>query len=143
MTHPSDDGDDWEIPDFGVGTAQPAEADAAATPTFTVANPAATVSATASLQGRLHRIDLAADSTATASMTESELAQEILVVGRLAGMKARSELFRWLIDRSGDSGQDAAATARLLRDDMELPTPEEAAAAQAEAFGAHYRDGHD
>lgn len=149
MTHPSDDRDDWEIPDFGLGTATQAgpigtdtAPETATAATFAVANPPGTVTAIASIGGRVQRIELAAASKATASMTEGELAQEILLVGKLAGMKARSELFTWLIDRTDDSGQDPAATARLLRDDMDLPTPEQAAAAQAEAFGAHYREPH-
>ena len=150
MTHPSDD---WEIPDFGVGatappdlgvgaTAPPDPGEGNRTPTCSVANPSGTVKATASIDGRVQHIELSATSKVTVSMTEAELAREILVVGKLAGTKARSELFTWLVDRTDATGQDVVATARLLRDDMGLPTPEQAAAAQAEAFGERYRDGH-
>jgi hypothetical protein len=88
--------------------------------------------------GRLQRIDLAPDSKLATSMTETELAQEILLVGRLAGQKARSELFTVMMDQTAAAGQDPAVARRFLRDDVGLPTPEDSATAQAEAFGAQY-----
>lgn len=173
MTNDADDGDDWEIPDFGLGThthaddqgsltdliaaqegfppsthgeldgiaAHSAEFDRPGIPLFSIANPAGTVTATASIAGRLHRIELAG-SRSVASMTEAELAQEILVVARLAGQKARSELFTYLVDRTAEAGQDPVATGRFLRDDVGLPTPEESAAARAEAFGPRFPESH-
>lgn len=154
MTYLPEDGDDWEIPDFGLGApvtaddsldylAEPAPASAAdgehQLAMFSVSNPAGSVTATASIAGLLHRIELGGTAH---SMTETELAQEILLVGRLAGQKARSELFTHLVNRTAEEGQDAIATARFLADDVGLPTPEESAAAQADAFGALYLESH-
>lgn len=179
MTYPHDNGEGWEIPDFGLHvpvvagddrslddlyvpsgdaavddtSAPPQETPAenvaegniepgrSAMPMFSITNPAGTVTATASITGSLHRIDLAGSRSATAT-TESELAQEILLVGRLAVQKARSELFTYLVDQTAQAGQDPVLAGRFLRDDVGLPTPGEAAAAQAEAFGADYLESH-
>lgn len=168
MTYQPDE--DWEIPDFSLGSADDADHDGIlddlygpeggaasdadgtsdgdaqspeqALPVFSVTNPAGTVTATALMVGRLQRIELAHDAKLATSMTESELAQEILLVGRLAGQKARSELFTVMVDQTAAAGQDPAVARRFLRDDVGLPTPEESATAQAEAFGAQYLESH-
>lgn len=149
LTHEPDDGDDWEIPDFGLGVPVHADDDASldesegrGLPLFSVTNPAGTITASASIAGRLHRIELTAGAKSAAAITEAELSQEILLVGRLAGQRARSELFTYLVERTAEAGQDPVATGRFLRDDVGLPTPEESAAARAEAFGARYLDSH-
>ena len=117
--------------------AEPANPDL---PMVSVTNPSSTVSAIVSITGRLHRVELNSGSRSAASMSEAELAQEIMLVGRLAGQKASSELFAYLVDQTAEAGQDPVATGRFLRDDVGLTTPEQAAAAQAEAFGASYRE---
>lgn len=151
--------DDWEIPDFGLGSAgddddaasldhlydsaeDGTESTEQTLPVFRVTNLAGTVTATAVIVGRLQRIELAPDAKLATSLTETELAQEILLVGRLAGQKARSELFTVMMGQTAESGQDPAIAHRFLRDDVGLPTPEESAAAQAEAFGAQYLEIH-
>jgi hypothetical protein len=159
--------DDWEVPDFGPGPSPDADdassldylydpapgasvehdgvpegAPGRELPAFSVTNPAGTVTATALLVGRLQRIELAPHSKLATAMTEDELAQEILLVGRLAGQKARSELFTVMMDQTAAAGQDPETARRFLRDDVGLPTPEESTAAQAEAFGARYRESH-
>lgn len=141
LTYLPDDCNDWEIPDFGLGTPGVAADDKndKQLPTFSVTNPAGTVTATASIAGQLHRVELEGPAH---SMTEAELAQEILLIGRLAGQKARSGLFTYLVDRTAEVGQDPIMTARFLADDVGLPTPEESTAAQAHAFGARYQESH-
>lgn len=149
LKHEPSDGDCWEIPDFGLGRPGHADDDDSpdgfegrGLPLFSVSNPAGAVTATASIAGRLHRVELTAGSRSLPALTEAELAQEILLVGRLAGQRARSELFRYLVEQTAEAGQDPVATGRFLRDDVGLPTPEESAAARAEAFGARYLESH-
>lgn len=170
---PDDDAaDDWEIPDFGLDgldstgddgdtsldflpgplavpddhrtavtpAASPAEPEPAV---FSVTNPEGTVTAVAEINGKIARIEIGGGPRSAPPMTEAELAQEIRLVGRLASQKARSELFSYLVDKTAAAGQDPTVTGRFLRDDVGLPTPEQSAAAQAEAFGARYLETHD
>lgn len=136
MTGDNDDG--WETADFDAAPVRDGDEPEKPAPVFSVTNPAGTVTAVASIAGRLRGIELESGSGSAHPMTESELAQEILLVGRLADQKARAELFTYLVDRTAEAGQDPQATARFLRDDVGLPTPEESAAAWAEAFGTQY-----
>jgi hypothetical protein len=112
---------------------------------FTVTNPPETVSVSALIDGRTQRVQLSAKAT---NMTESELADEIIVLAELARKKglagqriyvmesaSQNEGLQQLSDAGFDSNQ-------LLRDfvesGMQLPTPEQADAAQAEVFAARY-----
>jgi hypothetical protein len=112
---------------------------------FTVTNPPETVSVSALIDGRTQRVQLSAKAT---NMTESELADEIIVLAELARQKglagqrtyvmesaSENEGLQQLSDAGFDSNQ-------LLRDfvesGMQLPTPEQAEAAQAEVFAARY-----
>lgn len=112
---------------------------------FTVTNPPETVSVSALIDGRTQQVELSAKAT---NMTESELAEEILVLAGLARQKglagqrayvmesaAQNEGLQQLSDAGFDSDQ-------LLRDfvgaGMQLPTTEQAEAQQAEVFAARY-----
>ncbi len=141
MTGGNDDG--WDAADFDPAPAPESDVHETPAPVFSVTNPSGTVTAIASIAGRLRGVELESGSGSAHPMTESELAQEILLVGRLADQKARAELFTYLVDRTAEAGQDPQATARFLRDDVGLPTPEESAAAWAEAFGTQYLLGED
>lgn len=110
-------------------------ADDAAAPLFTVGNPPGTVTVTTFLDGRVHRVDLA---PATATMAESALADEIVVIAALATQDARSAQYTVMLDGMREHGHDNAATRDFLNRDLDLPTPEQAAAARIELFTNRY-----
>jgi hypothetical protein len=112
---------------------------------FTVTNPPDTVSVSALIDGRTQRIELSAKVT---SMSEAELADEILVLADLARLKGLAAQHTYLLESASDPesmremGEMGADTFEALRDFMEngmkLSTPEQAAAAQAEVFATRY-----
>jgi hypothetical protein len=113
---------------------------------FTVTNPPGTVSVSALIDGRTQRIDLSAKAT---SMSESELADEIIVLADLARQKGLAGQHTYLLENASfpelrDVGLD---TGEILRDFMEngmkLSTPEQAEAAQAAVFATRYTADHD
>jgi hypothetical protein len=114
-------------------------------PQFTVTNPPETVSVTALIDGRTQRVRLSATAT---KLTESELADEILVLAELARKKGLAGQHTYLTENASQiEGLDGLAeigvdSNQLLRDLMEsgmqLPTPEQADAAQTEVFAARY-----
>jgi hypothetical protein len=119
----------------------------------TVTNPPETVTVTASMDGTIRNVELSA---AAARMTESELADEILVIADLARQQASSKLLtvvlegaaeamkelneveadRKLKDLVGDIGETLAD--RLENGLLRLSSPERAAQAQAEVFATRY-----
>ena len=119
-------------PGFGAGDGH---VDDAAAPLFTVANPPGTVTVTTFLDGRVHRVDLA---PATTTMAESVLADEIVVIAALATQDARSAQYTVMLDGMREHGHDNAATRDFLNRDLNLPTPEQAAAARIELFTNRY-----
>ena len=114
---------------------QAEEAEGAAAPMFTVANPPGTVTVTTFLDGRVHRVDLAPETT---TMAESALADEIVVIAALATQDARSAQYTVMLDGMREHGHDNAATRDFLNRDLDLPTPEQAAAARLELFTNRY-----
>jgi hypothetical protein len=112
---------------------------------FTVANPSDTVSVSALMDGRTHRVEL---SPRVAKMTESELAEEILVLAELAQQKGLAGQHTYLIQNASQSeglqglseiGLDGSEVLRqFMETGMQLPTPEQAAEAQAEVFATRY-----
>lgn len=111
------------------------DADDDATPTFTVTNPPGTVTVTTFLDGRVQRVDLA---PTTVSMAEAEVAEEIVVIAALATQDARSAQYTVMLDGMREQGHDNAATRDFLNRDLDLPTPEQAAAARTELFTTRY-----
>ena len=109
--------------------------DGDAVPMFTVTNPPGTVTVTTYLDGRVHRIELAPGSTA---MAEAVLADEIVVIAGLATQDARSAQYTVMLDGMREHGHDNAATRDFLSRDLDLPTPEQAAAARNELFMNRY-----
>jgi hypothetical protein len=102
---------------------------------FTVTNPAGTVSATARIGGRLHQVELSANVT---EMTESQLADEILVLADLAAQKAQAAQHAVVTGLMRTMGHDSVMTSGFLERDLGLPSPETVAARRAEVFATRY-----
>jgi hypothetical protein len=109
-------------------------------PSFTVTNPAGTVTVSAYLDGRVQRIELTAKVT---TMTESHLAEEITIIADLARQKARSAQYAAISEAMRELGQDNATTRDFLARDLDLPSPEQAEAALAALFASRYAGDHD
>lgn len=107
---------------------------------FSVTNPPGTVSVTALMDGRVHRIELAPKAVAA---TEAQLADEIVVIAGLATAQARSAQFTYMLEGMRREGQDDVVTRDFLKRDLDLPSPEEADAAQAHVFATRYAGEHD
>jgi len=105
-----------------------------------VTNPPGTVTVTTYLDGRVHQIDL---SPKAAAMSESALADEIVVIAGLATQDARSAQYTFMLDGMREQGHDSAATRDFLARDLDLPTPEQARAARAELFSNRYAGDND
>jgi len=109
-------------------------------PVLTVTNPPGTVTVSSFMDGRVKHIDLSPKATA---MTESELADEIVVIAGLATADARSAQYAFMLEGMRGQGHDDAATRDFLSRDLDLPTPEQARAARAELFATRYAGDHD
>jgi hypothetical protein len=112
---------------------------------FTVTNPPGTVSVSALMDGRTQRVQL---SPKASSLTESELAEEILVLSELARQKGLAGQHTYLFDNASqveglrdldELGLDGNQVFRdFVQAGMRLPTPEQADAEQAEVFATRY-----
>lgn len=103
---------------------------------YTVANPAATVSVSTFIGGTINRVEL---SPKVASMTESALADEIVVLAKLARQKGQAGQHSYMVEVMHSLGiDDDKAVSDLLEEDLALPTPDKAEAAQAEVFATRY-----
>lgn len=109
-------------------------------PLFTLSNPPGTVTVTTFMDGRVHQIDLSPKAT---TMTETRLAEEIVVIAGLATQDARSAQYAFMLEGMRQQGHDNVATRDFLARDLDLPSPEEAEAARAEVFATRYAGGHD
>jgi hypothetical protein len=154
--HDSDDErDDLAALDFSVAETEPLESDLdalgdyaeaataddeLAVPVFAVTNPPGTVTVTAFLDGRVKQVDLSPKVT---DMTETDLADEIVVIAGLATQDARSAQYAYMLDGMHQQGHDDVATRDFLARDLDLPTPDEAKAARAQLFSTRYAGGHD
>ncbi|KBD99431.1 ESX-1 secretion-associated protein EspD [Mycobacterium tuberculosis M2376] len=108
---------------------------------FTVTNPPRTVSVSTLMDGRIDHVELSAR---VAWMSESQLASEILVIADLARQKAQSAQYAFILDRMSQQVDADEHRVALLRktvgETWGLPSPEEAAAAEAEVFATRYSD---
>ncbi|ORB85653.1 DUF2694 domain-containing protein [Mycobacterium kansasii] len=106
---------------------------------FTVTNPAGSVSVTAMMGGIIQQI---AVTDKASSMTESGLAEEIFVIADLARQKARAAQHTFMMESMSELAGDGEEANALLREfvgmTLNLPTPEEAAEAEAEVFATRY-----
>jgi hypothetical protein len=105
----------------------------------TVTNPLETVSVTALMDGKTLGVELA---PGAASMTESELAAEILVIADLATQRASSVLHTLLLDSLKAQGLEEGGTIVdvLGSGVLALTPPKQAAEAQAEVFATRYNN---
>ena len=118
------------------GGADPMDQDAL----YTVANPPGTVAVTAYLDGRVSDVELAPTASA---FTESNLADEIVVLAGLATQNARAAQYEYMLDGMSAQGHDSVATRDFLERDLQLPSPEQASAAKAAVFAERYAGEHD
>jgi hypothetical protein len=109
-------------------------------PVFTVTNPPGTVTVTTFMDGRVQQIDLSPKVT---TLTESMLAEEIVVVARLATQDARAAQYSFMLEGMREQGHDDVATRDFLQRDLDLPSPEQAIAARAAVFAERYRGDHE
>ncbi|MDT5064172.1 MAG: hypothetical protein QOK02_327 [Mycobacterium sp.] len=109
-------------------------------PLFTVTNPPGTVTVTTFMDGRVNRIDL---SPKVVTMTETNLADEIVVIARLATQDARSAQYSFMLEGMREQGHDDFATHDFLTRDLDLPSPDQARAARAQVFATRYASNHD
>lgn len=106
---------------------------------FTVTNPQGSVSVTALMDGRVHTITV---TDKASSMSETALAEEIFVIADLARQKARAAQHTFMVENmsemTGESEQQNALLHEFVGMTLNLPTPEEAAAREAEVFASRY-----
>jgi hypothetical protein len=125
---------------FGADDAPALDDDQPAVPLFTVTNPPGTVTVTTFMDGRVHEIDLSPKVT---TLTESQLAEEIVVIARLATQDARAAQFSFMLEGMNQQGHDEVATRDFLARDLDLPSPEQATAMRAEVFAHRYASDHE
>jgi hypothetical protein len=125
---------------FGPADEAAASADQPAVPQFTVTNPPGTVTVTTFMDGRVREIDLSPKVT---TLTESQLAEEIVVIARLATQDARAAQFSFMLEGMNQQGHDEIATRDFLNRDLDLPSPEQATAMRAEVFAHRYASDHE
>jgi len=118
----------WDSPDTDA-------ADTVDTIIFTVTNPPGTVSVSALPNGRPYRIELGPQVTA---MTESQLAEEISVISRLAQQNALAGQRLIVANLMSRTGLDPVAVNGYLDRDLGLPSMETALADKAEVFATRY-----
>ena len=111
------------------------DGDGVPVPLFSVTNPPGTVTVTAFMDGRVSRIDL---SPRVTRMSESQLAEEVVVLARLATQDARSAQYSFMLEGMRQQGHDDASTRDFLSRDLELPSPEEADRERASVFATRY-----
>ncbi len=115
-----------------------------ALPLFTVTNPPGTVSVSANMSGMIQQVELSAKVN---TMSEAELADEILVLAGLARQKGRAGQHAFILEQVGQTdvmrelGEgDIGGLSRFLAmpEGVSLPTSQQAAAAEAEVFATRY-----
>ena len=117
-----------------------AEDDERPVPLFTVTNPPGTVTVTTFMDGRVQQIELSPKVT---NMTETDLADEIVVIAGLATQDARSAQYAFMLEDMRQQGHDNVATRDFLARDLDLPSPEDAETSRAQVFATRYAGGHD
>jgi hypothetical protein len=107
---------------------------------FSVTNPPRTVTVTTFMDGRVHQIEL---SPKVNTLTETQLAEEIVVIAKLATQDARAAQFSFMLEGMNQQGHDEVATRDFLNRDLDLPSPEQATAMRAELFAQRYASDHE
>lgn len=101
-----------------------------------VTNAAGTVTATATISGWLQRIDLEPH---VASMDEAQLAREIVATAELARLKGQANQRTLVQEMLTHQGTDRHTARDYVDQYMNLPTPDQAAEAEAEANARYLR----
>lgn len=118
-----------------------------ALPLFTVTNPPETVSVSANMDGSIQRVELSGKVT---NMTEAELAAEILVIADLARQKGLAGQHAFVVEQAAEidimrelGADDPEGLSRFLAmpEGANLPTLQQAIAAEAEVFATRYTAG--
>jgi hypothetical protein len=138
-----DDGDGGYVSDLDAITfgLEAGEVDDDTAPSgFAVTNPMGTVTVSTHSDGRVDRIEL---SPGVTRMTETELAEEIVVIAGLAAEDAKSAQYVTMLAGMREQGHDDHATREFLQRDLDLPTPEQALARRAEVFATRYAGSHE
>lgn len=104
-------------------------------PSFTVTNPPGTVTVSTFMDGRVRQIDLTQKVT---TMTETDLAEEIVVIARLATQDARAAQYAFVLEGMRQQGHDDVATRDFLTRDLDLPSPQDADTVRAQIFATRY-----
>jgi len=102
---------------------------------FTVTNPPGTVSATALLDGRPIQVTLAPQ---VCNMTESQLAEEISLIARLASQNARAGQHLLVSGMMQQMGEDPLTARSYAEHELGLPTAETVLADKAQIFATRY-----
>ncbi|OBJ54149.1 DUF2694 domain-containing protein [Mycobacterium sp. 1423905.2] len=106
---------------------------------FTVTNPQGSVSVTTLMGGIIQQVTV---TDKASSMSESALAEEIFVIADLARQKGRAAQHTLMLETMQEAAGEGTEESALLREfvgmTLNLPTPEEAAAAEAEVFASRY-----
>lgn len=102
---------------------------------FTATNPGGTVSVTALMGGQVLRVSL---SPTVTSLTESALADEILVLASISRLQALAGQHAIIAALMGRLGRDPAATLSFLESDLGLPSPQSVTEVRAEVFANRY-----
>ncbi len=102
---------------------------------FTVTNPPGTVSATALMDGRPVQVTLAPQ---VADMTESELAEEISLIARLASQNARAGQHLLVSGMMQELGEDPLSVRSFVEHELGLPSAETVLADKAQIFATRY-----
>jgi hypothetical protein len=102
---------------------------------FTVTNPPGTVSATALLGGRPIEVTLAPE---VCSMTESQLAEEISLIARLASQNARAGQHLVVSGMMQQMGEDPLTARSFVEHELGLPSAESVLADKAQIFATRY-----
>lgn len=101
---------------------------------FTAFNPAGSVGITCNGRGQICGISLDED----ALTTDEELAAEIVALAKLARAKYRMNLRLFSLEAVTAQGRDPERMDRFYRGVQKLPTPEEYAQMEHEAFAERY-----
>jgi len=102
---------------------------------FTVTNPPGTVSATALMDGRPIQVTLEPQ---VCNMTESELAEEISLIARLASQNARAGQHLLTSGMLQQLGDDPVSARSYVEYELGLPSPETVLADKAQIFATRY-----
>jgi hypothetical protein len=101
-----------------------------------VTNPAGTVTTKAAVSGRIQRIELSPDAV---SMTESALIREVISTAKLANLKGRAAQYSLIEGILSYQGLDHQTAREFIDQHLDLPTPEQAAAAESDAHSRYLR----